>query len=46
MAQYYLAVMYENGDGIVRDKEKAIYWYKKSADKGLLRAQNKLKDFL
>ncbi|PKY50682.1 hypothetical protein RhiirA4_546100 [Rhizophagus irregularis] len=30
IAQYNLALMYENGEGIVKDIDQAIYWYKKS----------------
>ncbi len=34
MAQYNLAYMYENGDGIMKDIDKALYWYNKSAKQG------------
>ena len=30
-AQYYLGLLYENGDGVPRDYEKAREWYEKSA---------------
>jgi len=33
-AQYLLGLIYINGDGTPKDKEKAIYWLKKSAKKG------------
>ncbi|PKY62650.1 hypothetical protein RhiirA4_489506 [Rhizophagus irregularis] len=35
--------MYENGEGIVKNMNKAIYWYKKSAEQENKDAQNKLK---
>jgi TPR repeat protein len=34
VAQYNLGVMYENGNGITKDIDKAIYWYEKSAKQG------------
>ncbi|RGB36183.1 hypothetical protein C1646_814180 [Rhizophagus diaphanus] len=42
-AQCELAIMYENGDGIKKDMNQAIYWYKKSAKQGYEYAQSKLK---
>ena len=45
-AQYKLALMYENGNGIEKDMNQAIYWYKKSAEQGDEDAQNKLKELL
>ncbi|RGB36753.1 kinase-like domain-containing protein [Rhizophagus diaphanus] len=42
-AQYNLALMYENGDGIERDINLANYWYKQSAGQGNQKAQNNLK---
>jgi TPR repeat protein len=44
-AQYNLAWIYENVDGI-KDINKAIYWYKKSAEQEYGIAQNKLKELL
>ncbi|PKK62195.1 kinase-like protein [Rhizophagus irregularis] len=41
-AQYNLAIMYENGEVTVKNIDKAIYWYKKSAGQGDQDAQNKL----
>ena len=38
--------MYENGEGIVKDVEQAIYWYKKSAEQGYQGAQIKLEKLL
>jgi TPR repeat protein len=36
--------MYENGDGIKKDINQAIYWYEKSAKQGDNDAQNKLEE--
>ena len=46
-AQYELARRYDYGRtfGIKEDKEKAFEWYKKAAEQGYSRAQNKLGDF-
>jgi len=41
-AQFHLASIYENGDGIEKDMHKALEWYEKSAKQGNLRAQNNL----
>ena len=38
-AQYYLGLLYENGDGVHRDYEKAREWYEKSAAQGEANAQ-------
>jgi TPR repeat protein len=32
--QYNIAFMYENGQRIVKNINKAIYWYEKSAEQG------------
>ena len=45
VAQYNLALVYENGDGIVQDIDQAIYWYRKSAEQGYQSARNKLEKF-
>ena len=45
-AQYNLAVMLFNGDGIPQDKEQAMDWYRKSAEQGFMRAQHNLADIL
>jgi TPR repeat protein len=44
IAQYNLAAMYECGENneIELNMDKAIYWYKKSAEQGDVDAQNKL----
>lgn len=34
VAQYYLGVMYENGQGVEQDIQKALDWYKKGASQG------------
>ena len=46
VAQYNLAFMYENGEGIIKDIDKAIYWYEKSAKQGDQDAQAKLEKLL
>lgn len=38
-AQYYLGLMYTNGQGEPRDDKKAVYWFKKSAEQGFVKAQ-------
>ena len=38
-AQYNLALMYNRGEGIPRDAQQAIYWYKKAAEQGEAKAQ-------
>ena len=38
-AQYYLGLLYENGDGVPQDYEKAHEWYEKSAAQGEANAQ-------
>ena len=46
IAQYNLAYMYENGEGIEKDIDQAIYWYKKAAEQGDKEAQKELKKIL
>ncbi|MEO8740120.1 MAG: tetratricopeptide repeat protein [Casimicrobiaceae bacterium] len=41
-AQVSLGVMYENGQGVLRDYEKTLGWYRKAADQGHFGAQNNL----
>lgn len=41
-AQYYLAIMYAEGDGVNVDKRKALYWYIKAAEQGYSEAQYNL----
>ena len=38
-AQFYLGMLYENGDGVPEDYEKAREWYMKSAAQGEANAQ-------
>ena len=38
-AQHFLAMMYENGNGIAQDLEKAAYWYGRTAEQGDREAQ-------
>ncbi len=38
-AQHFLAMMYENGNGIAVDLEKAAYWYGRTAEQGDKEAQ-------
>ncbi len=35
-AQYNLGLMYENGNGVAKDEAKAIKWYRKAAEQGLV----------
>jgi TPR repeat protein len=41
-AQVSLGIMYENGQGVLRDYEQAIAWYRKAADQGHFGAQNNI----
>jgi len=34
MSQNNLATLYENGEGVEKNLEKAVYWYNKSTEKG------------
>ena len=38
-AQYYLGLMYANGEGVVEDDAEAVRWYRLAADQGLAIAQ-------
>ena len=38
-AQFNLGVMYDNGEGVVRDRTGAAEWYRKAADQGLKEAR-------
>ncbi|OJW52225.1 MAG: hypothetical protein BGO67_05375 [Alphaproteobacteria bacterium 41-28] len=47
IAAYNIAVMYEEGKGVKKNKEEAKRWYQKSADQGYRPAQEKLaRDFV
>ena len=39
VAQYNLALCYENGEGVKEDKTEAVKWYKKAAEQGQAKAQ-------
>ena len=41
-AQYNLGVMYDNGEGVPKDNDKAITWYRKAAEQGHVSGQYKL----
>ena len=43
-AQFLLGDMYEDGDEVIRDKSKAIYWYKKAAKQGHVESKRQLKE--
>ena len=38
-AQYYLAYMYYNGEGVEKDEQEAVYWSTKAAEQGNAEAQ-------
>lgn len=41
-AQYIIAQMYANGEGVDRDMREAAFWYAMAADRGHLKSQNNL----
>jgi len=41
-AQYFLGVMYANGQGVDQDHEQAVRWYRAAAEKGVAAAQTRL----
>lgn len=41
-AQYYLGMLYGNGEGVHQNDAQAAKWYKKAADQGLQPAQHNL----
>ena len=41
-AQYFLARMYEQGEGVAKDRKVAAKWYRKSAEQGVNDAQFRL----
>ena len=41
-AQFYLGLMYEEGDGVAKDLKEAVKWYRKAADQGYDVAQTNL----
>ena len=38
-AQFYLANMYADGQGVKKDYQQAMHWYRKVADQGFAEAQ-------
>ena len=45
-AQNNLALMYEDGDGIAKNIDQAIFWYKKAVEQGYQKAQSRLEKVL
>ena len=43
-SQYQLGLLYDEGDGIEEDHEKALNWYSKSAEQGYAKAQANLSE--
>ena len=43
-AQYNLGVMYANGEGVAKDDEESVKWYRKAAEQGLAAAKEFLKE--
>ena len=41
-AQYNLGVMYDNGTGVPKDEQQAVFWYRKAAEQGHASAQYNL----
>jgi uncharacterized protein len=41
-AQYHLALMYIDGEGVLQDYETAVKWYRLAAEQGLAEAQSNL----
>ena len=42
MPNSILVVMYDGGEGVTQDKEKAVQWYQKAAEQGHADAQYNL----
>ena len=42
IAQFYVGLMYDNGEGVLQSYPQAIVWYTKAADKGFAPAQSNL----
>ena len=42
VAQFNLAVRYDDGKGVTKDPKQAVYWYRKAAEQGLATAQYNL----
>ena len=43
-SQYQLGRLYDEGDGIDENNEKAVEWYRKSAEQGYAKAQGYLSE--
>ena len=41
-AQYNLGLMYSNGQGVPRDDEEAVKWYRLAAEQGFAESQTNL----
>ena len=41
-AQFYIGLMYSNGQGVPQDYAEAVKWYRKAAEQGATEAQNSL----
>ena len=42
IAQFFLGMMYDNGEGVLEDDKEALKWFRKAADQGYADAQNGL----
>jgi len=42
IAQFFLGMMYGNGEGVLEDDKEAVKWYRKAADQGYAEAQYNL----
>lgn len=45
-AQYKLGLRYEKGDGVDRDRDEAIKWFRRAAEQGLVDAQIQLEGYM
>ena len=41
-AQFYVAIMYDNGEGVPKNDKTAVKWYTKAAEQGYAKAQSNL----
>lgn len=42
LAQYYLGIMYANGQGVQQNHEEAAKWFRAAAEQGVMQAQYRL----
>ncbi len=42
LSQFMLALLYDNGQGVIQDYKQAAYWYEQAAKQGVASAQNNL----